>query len=362
MRVDVLIAGGGIAGLLLARALRQRGRTVFVADDAAASPAASRAAVGLLNPVIGPRLTLAWEAATALPVARSAYSEIGHEDAAPLLLDRPIVRVLRNDAERAAWRARRASILATGLVVTDATALPPGFRAARPDALAIHGAGVVDAGGTLAALQRPLQHAGCWHEQRCCVTELVIQSDHVAWPSARIDAGALVLAGGAADARPDGNLTQLAAHGLGWNRLLQPVKGESLIVHAPALAPAAVFICGHYLAPRPDGTWICGATHEPGVDDTVPTANARAKLEAFLHAHVTVPWTIVEHRAGVRSVTPDLRPVVGACTPGAPVYVFNGLGSRGFFLGPWLADRLAAHLSDGAGLPESLAPARFRAQ
>jgi hypothetical protein len=41
------------------------------------------------------------------------------------------------------------------------------------------------------------------------------------------------------------------------------------------------------------------------------------------------------------------------------VLVFNGLGSQGFSVGPWLARALADHIETGAPLPDDVLPARF---
>jgi glycine/D-amino acid oxidase-like deaminating enzyme len=358
MHVDVLIAGGGVAGLLLARALRARGRHVLVANDPA-RPAAGRAAVGLLNPVVGKRFALAWQAATAVPAARRIYAAIAAETGTSLLRDVPILRLFRSEAERAAWATHADAIAAAGFAVREAVDVPAGFRGSNHGAIVIHDAGLVDPGRLLDILRDQLVASGSYIETTCRAGEITLKSNGVTWSATGVSADVLVLAGGAADPGATGNVAHFVAHGPAHALPVRPVKGESLLVHAPTLSDDAVVVCGHFLAPRGDGTWICGATQEPGPNDNVPTAAARADLEQFLRERLTAPWTVMDHRAGVRPTVPDLRPLVGRWTDATPVYVFNGLGSRGLVLGPWLAEALADHLVGGAPLPPDVAPSRF---
>lgn len=355
VQVDVMIAGGGVAGLLLARALRARGRSVLVANDPA-RPAAAQAAVGLLNPVLGKRFTIAWQAATALPVARAHYTAIAAETGTALFQDRPIVRLLRDATERTSWESRAAGIAAAGFEVAATTTVPDGFRPGEHGAIIIRGAGLVDAWLLIDVLRRQLAASGSYVDVACRPEDVVLHHDHVTWQgdAGAVEAGALVLTGGAADVAPQGSVTYYVTLGRGDPLAIRPVKGESLLVHAPALAPEAVVVSGHFLAPRGDGYWICGATQEPDVADGQASVSGRAELESFLRAHVSVPWTIVDHRAGVRPTVPDQRPLVGRWISSAPVYVLNGLGSRGFALGPWLAELLADHLVTNIPLPAEI--------
>lgn len=357
MRVDVLIAGGGVAGLWLAHELRSRGQRVLVASDPARAPA-SHAAIGLLNPVIGQRFTLAWMAADALRHARNTYLALEQHHGVPLFRDRPIVRVLRNREERATWQARSAAIAAAGFEIRELTTLPHGFRALGFGAVEIRGAGLVDAWSLVDVLRQSLVADGSLLDVRCRPEDVELATDRVTWTSHEVEASALVLAGGAADVAPGGFVTHFAASGSGHALPLRPVKGESLLVRVPGLATDAVYACGHFLAPRADGLWVCGATQVPDTDDGNLTHVGRAELERFLAAHLEDPWTIIEQRAGVRPTTPDLRPLIGRYLNDAPVFVLNGLGSRGIALAPWAAGVLASAL-DGFAPPPEVRPERF---
>jgi glycine/D-amino acid oxidase-like deaminating enzyme len=166
-----------------------------------------------------------------------------------------------------------------------------------------------------------------------------------------LEAGHLVVAGGAAD----------IDHALAPGIPLRAVHGESLLVHIDGLVRDVAIVCGHHLAPRGEGagTWSCGGTKTPDLAAATTTARGREELERFLAGLLSVPWSVTEHRAGVRATTPDRKPVVGAIEHGSRVLVFNGLGSQGLWFAPWLARELAGHIADGRPLPEAVRADRF---
>ncbi len=345
--VDTLVVGAGIAGLLLARELRRRGQRVVVAHDPAGS-GASEAAVGLLNPVRGRRCTLAWRAQEVFACARETYDELSVEAGHSLARRCEVIRAFASDEERRFLERRAAAIEEAGFALRPCDAVPDGWRGTPLGAVVVHGAASVDVCGIVARLRAELRAADALVEQRC--EQLAVgDGSAIEWPAAGVRAGRVVLAAGAgalgagpADALP-----------------LRPVHGESLLVRIAGQSPSAAFVCGHHLAPLGEGLWSCGGTKVPGDASCIPTIAGRAELEAFLQAHVTQPWEILAHRAGVRAVTMDTKPFVGRTGDDPRLHVFNGFGSQGYAIGPWLARLMAEHLVSGAPLPPEVDPQRF---
>ncbi len=337
--VDTLIAGGGIAGLLLARELRARHRRVMVVDDIAAKGAWS-AAVGLLNPVRGQRYTIAWRAREAFAAAREVYGSLALSENQPWIArDLPIRRYFKNDSERELLRARRDAIGASGFWIHEIASPRRGIE--------IHGGAIVDAAAAVTALRAELQQAGAWSAGRAREEELAFDGRNVAWRN--IVARRLVLAGGAGD----------IGHPWLGGLALRAVKGESLVARIPGL-PAAFALAGAlHLAPRPDGAWICGGTKSPDCNDTQITTAARDELSAFLNEAVGTRWEIIARMAGVRAASPDRLPIAGELPDRRGVFVLNGFGSQGVAYGPWIARLLAARMTTGAEMPREIAIGRF---
>lgn len=349
--VDVLIVGAGLAGLLLARELRTHGRSVAVAHDPA-RPGASEAAVGLLNPVRGQRCTLAWRARETWDAARRVYGEIARAHGTPVWRDVTVVRAFATADERAAFDRRAEAIAAAGFAARPLASPPPGLRDAGHGIVAIDGGGALDARNLIAALRDEARAAGVLLERRCVPTDLLPGAGSFTWRDVDLEAARVVLAGGIEDLAPC-----LAAP-----LPLRPVRGESLLVRARALDEQAAFVCGHHLAPIGAGLWSCGGTKEPGDATRATTAAGRAELELFLTRHLAVPWEVVGHACGVRAATLDTRPLVGPVDTRGRVFAFNGFGSQGYAVAPWLARLLANHLVSGMSLPPEVDPARFAAR
>lgn len=128
---------------------------------------------------------------------------------------------------------------------------------------------------------------------------------------------------------------------------------------------------GYYFVGRPDGTVLVG--HSPGsyadagteydpddVTETVPT-DVRSGMEAVVDELVPslADADVVDEWVGVRSLTPDGRPLVGeTAVDGLSVVAFN---SEGIQLAPAAGDVIAAQLADGdvPAYADALAPTRF---
>lgn len=164
----------------------------------------------------------------------------------------------------------------------------------------------------------------------------------------KLSAGAVLLATGAW-ATPDLNA-------FGVQVRIRPVRGQ--IVHLrignepTGGRPVVNTPGGGYLLGFDDRV-VVGATHEDvGFDVRVTAAGQREVLDTALElAPGLGTATLLETRVGLRPVSSDGLPVVGAVAPG--IHVVTGLGAWGLTLGPLLG-RLAAGHALGAPLPDWL--------
>lgn len=141
---------------------------------------------------------------------------------------------------------------------------------------------------------------------------------------------------------------------------------------------------GAYALPIKDGV-LFGATHDRLPAPTQPQTSEDARARNIAALRVLDPslgdaiaMDSLRSRASFRTATPDRSPIAGACPDAAAwgrhehvhaprvegLYLFGGLGSRGFTLAPLLADGLACDLFDEPqALPQrclaAIDPARF---
>ena len=148
------------------------------------------------------------------------------------------------------------------------------------------------------------------------------------------------------------------AGGWGAARLLEalslsPVRGQADWVEG---MDGQALAWGGYAVPTGSGL-LFGATHDRGrMDVDVDPADSARNLETLsarlprLAARVSAAGPSLA-RAAVRATTPDRLPVAGPVAGSPGLWVLGGLGSRGFCVGPLLAEHVAAEI---AGTPSPL--------
>ncbi|MCA9239460.1 MAG: FAD-binding oxidoreductase [Planctomycetales bacterium] len=340
--LDVLIVGQGLAGTTLAWRLLQRRQRVMVVDPLA-GPSASRVAAGLLAPVGGKRLALAWRAPEAWTCAIDFYKQVQQRLDVRLLDQNSIVRLFTDEQQRAEFEARRDGALremlvpgAPGLDSRDFREELGGFvaRGAR-----------LDVATYLEASRARFASEGAF--QQCVASPeegFRISDDMVEAPQLSLCARRVVLCCGIRHPSSAG-LPPLP---------FEPAKGEVLTIEAPCLQERRVVQRGVWLAPVGESRFKVGATfHREAVDDA-PTAAGREELLTKLQALLNRPFDVVGHTAGMRPVVRGRLPVVGSLPHQPRVGVFNGLGANGTLWAPWVSDVYATHLVEGVPLPADI--------
>lgn len=326
MNTPILIVGQGLAGTVLGLALEQAG-IGFRIVDAGHGGAASAAAAGIINPIAGRRLVRTPRIGELLPLARAAYHELEVRLGVPLWRELRVRRLFRDARERRIFLAKQAG-----------GELAPFAGEADEAGFWIAPAARVDVPALLAAARAHWIGAG------------VLRAATVDW--ARLDpAHDLVIdcTGAAARHGP------FAGADFAWS------KGETLQIEVPGLDPGVILNRGHWLLPLTAETAWVGATHEPGVDEAIPTAAARALL---LDAAAGLAGAPVQPRAqfaGVRLTTRDKLPVAGRHPADPRRGICSALGGRGALFAPWLAWQWVEHLRHGREFDPEVAVIRCMA-
>ena len=359
----VTVVGAGIAGASCALALTRCGFDVEILEcESGPGFAASANPAGLVRPFLtleqGARSRLTW---AAFNYATRHYRALATIDAAAWS-QQGVLQLARDAAhreklERAAREQAIPDMLARLVDSAEGSALC-GARVSDPGVW-------FPAGGYLtgpAATGATLKVAGPKMHVRYTVRVGAIErtgGETVIRDAAGeivSSAGYVILANGyhAASLVPSGDVE------------LRPVRGQASLL-APGAAGLRAPVCQEgYVTPLLRGVHVVGATYDeesPELsartdDDRANLARARRMLPgAFGESHA-----VVGNWVGLRSVSRDRRPVLGALAPG--LYACLALGSRGFTWAP-LAGELIASMISGEPLPlersvvEGLSPGRF---
>jgi glycine oxidase ThiO len=328
---DLLVLGGGIAGLTVALEAARRDLSVIVLD-APRPGAASRAAAGMLAPSVEDvPVEMLGAALAARDLYPSYVATLRERTGIDVPLDRDGILQLVTESETDAAR-RRAN---DGVEWLDAAALrerEPAFEG-HPGALFHPLDGAVDNVALMDALERAV--ADTLAIRRIAADVLSIDSDQ---PSAlthtrgRFSATRLVLASGAWA----GTLA-----GLPRRVPVRPVRGQLLRL---ALSPVrrVTYGAGGYLVPRGQTTLVGATSEEAGFENETSLGGLAALRSIATRAIPSLASAlVVDHWAGLRPMSLDGHPILGA-DPESPALVYAcGYSRNGILFAPWAAAQLA---------------------
>ena len=133
---------------------------------------------------------------------------------------------------------------------------------------------------------------------------------------------------------------------------VRPLRGQLLRLDRLPVRHVA-YVAGGYLVPR-GATLLVGATSEEAGFQNAVTGDGRRELLAIAQRAIPelASARVVDHWAGLRPITPDALPILGA-DPDVPGLIYAcGFSRNGILLAPWAATQLAA-LVGGAGSPKT---------
>lgn len=127
-------------------------------------------------------------------------------------------------------------------------------------------------------------------------------------------------------------------------------RGELITVKAPELGEDRAFHGGVFAIPLGEELFKIGASYGHDRLADRPTEEGRAWLERQWRKMYQGPYEVVDHQAGVRPTVRDRKPLLGTIRPG--IHLFNGLGSRGVMMAPFLGAHFLDHLVEGKSLAQ----------
>ena len=345
---DVVIVGGGIAGLTIALAVAEHRNRVLVLDQPRHG-SASRAAAGMLAPSVE---GLPGNVLSSAVAARDFYPEFLARlaDRANVLVPldrRGILELARTVADLESFANRAAS----SAQVLDA----PALQQLEPELTGHAGAvmhpydGAVDNVALMLALEVAVSRESRIERVEAAVDSIAFAAQGatvITSSTGRVACGHVVLAPGAWVA---------GVKGLPRSLPVRPVRGQLLLLAAGAVGHVT-YGGGGYLVPRGNGL-VIGATSEEAGFECQTTDAGRSTLLAIAHAvgPRLVPVPVLDHWAGLRPMTPDSLPILGA-DPHLPALVYAcGFSRNGILLAPWAARHLTTLISRGFA-PDVLAP------
>ncbi len=343
---DVVVIGGGIIGLTIARALAKRGaQDVTVIEKREFGREASWAAGGILAPQIeADRSDDFFRLACASRDLYPAFAKaLEHESGIDVELNTTgTIYVAFDETEEVDLRARHAWQLTQGLSVEWLTGdevrqIEPQLSPHVRFALRFPNDYQVENRQLVAALLIANKKLGVRLISECEAQRLVIENDRVVGVETSqglINASTLVIAAGAWSSRVVGY----------EGPKVVPVRGQMLCFEPPPpMARHVIYSARGYLIPRNDGRMLAGSTtEEAGFDKSVTNEGMNAiKSMAFeiIPALETLPVT--DSWAGFRPRSEDGLPILGASKKINGLVYATGHYRNGILLAPITGELIA---------------------
>lgn len=344
MAKKALIFGAGLAGTCMAHRLLSRGIEVKILDQG--SNNSSAVAAGMVNPMVFRRMNKSWRLDEFLPEAQAFYQEIERELQTQLYHPIVIRRFFSSDEERANWQTRTENeayqAYLEKLTTSDLThtAAINNFGSGR-----VKNAFWVDAAKWVSAHLSYFEKRG-----------ILLQKEFSAqkWePQLRTY---------------DGETFDFVVFCLGYRQKeestfsylpLQQTKGQTLLIESDQLSEAESLNRKCFVLPYGKRRFRVGATYEWNDPTLHTTDTAKQLLLANLEALGNYQPKVIEQAAGVRPTVLDRRPLLGEHPKYKHIFVFNGLGTKGYMMAPTLARELTAHILENAPLDSETNISRF---
>ncbi len=130
-------------------------------------------------------------------------------------------------------------------------------------------------------------------------------------------------------------------------------KGEVLTLKCPDLNLDRTFNAGFFVLPLGNELYRVGATFSWKDKTADPTEAGKKELLEKFEKYFGNTYEIVDHKAGIRPTVQDRRPLMGKHPQEQDLYLFNGLGTKGVMLAPFLSLQFIDSIfGDGALSPE----------
>ncbi len=343
----ILIIGQGISGTWLSYWLLQKGAAVLVLDPGA-NGTASRVASGVINPVTGRQVVTTWLADTLLPFAETHYTLLGNMLQMELLKRTGILSFPPSEQMLQAYQKKMQEQPAYIHPVPDTADFASCFEFSF-GAVKIDPAYYIDIAALLSGWKRILEQKGCFREGRFEPEALELLPKGLLYNGEPFDI--VVYCDGAAGFQSSF-----------WQGLpFSFNKGEALIADIPGLPTGQIYKFGiTTLVPWKQGLWWVGSTYDNRYTGEEPTPVFRQNMERFLAATLKVPFRLVDHLASIRPATVDRRPFIGMHPRHSQVAIFNGMGTKGVSLSPWLGEQMADFLLGRGELEPMVDISRFK--
>lgn len=333
MIYDYIIVGHGLAGSILAHTLSGMGSKIVVMDQPKAN-SASNVAAGLMNPLAGKRFAKSWLVDTLMPFATDFYRTLEAQTNTNLFQQKPILKLFSSIEEQNNWMGKSAGTGYSDFIKEVISSLPPSDKIYQEfGGIVIDKGGFVDVPLLLKTLQKIRESRNEINIGVFEYSELDISEDLLKYQDI-LARNIIFCEGYKGFENPYFSWLPFSLN-----------KGEVLDIQTEELPGEYVYNKAVYALKSGLNQMRVGATYNWRNVDENETEDAKIELTKKLEGLLKQPYSVINQKAGIRPATRDRRPFIGEYPKDARIKIFNGMGSKGVMLAPYLASHFAAYLN-----------------
>ncbi len=323
MNLDFIIAGQGLAGSILAYRLLKRGYKIRIFDDG--DNTASSVAAGLFNPITGKRWVKTWKAEEAFASLEEFYPALQESYQTEFYHPKTLYRLFTSRKEQNEWNAKSQNELSSIFIdrVVNEPQLP-GILNDPYGGLLIRRAGFLNVPVLLNMMKQDFIARNILIGERIDENQLQFEPGKIRYRD--YHAGYLIFCTG---------ISALKSKYFSWLPF-NPVKGEVLTVKAD-MKTDYIIGKGIFIIPEGNNQFKLGATYDRGNMDLSVTREAEIELLNKFRKIINTRVEVIHHDSGIRPATRDRRPFMGFHPDIKNLGIFNGFGSKGVSLIPYLS-------------------------
>jgi glycine/D-amino acid oxidase-like deaminating enzyme len=340
----VLIIGAGLAGTSLAHELLAQGHRVQIIDRGENHSTAI--AAGMVNPMVFRRMNKSWRLDEFMEDATKFYQEMEKVLAHKLFHPIVIRRMLSSEQERNYW-IERSKLPEFQDYLTELNRDDDDYNLAKNS----FGSGRLKASFWIDAKSYYDRNQAYFAENKY-LTKEEFQADE-------FNENTLIYKGISYDK---------VVFCVGYQQMntpffqdlpIQQTKGQTLRIRSEEIPEEESLNRKCFVLPLGNQVFRIGATYEWDNPDLTPTEEAKHELVEHLSVLGDFHYEIIDQQVGVRPTVLDRRPILGEHHALKNMYLFNGLGTKGYLMAPTLAKELCRHMFEGIPLDKDTSIDRF---
>ena len=329
-----LIIGHGLAGAVLVHTLLSKGAEVMVIDTNLALSASS-VSVGLVNPLIGPKLNLPIHLVECLEANQLFYGQLEQKWKKDLYTSLALHRIFKSEKQRSAWHNKSLNPQIASFF---------GKQIGRKEyekvgIQADYGGGItqqafrLDVSTFLSLSKEYLESTNSWSREKFDSEKCPPQYQIIFCEGHRV------------------------INNPWFNYLpFSPARGEVLTVQSDQEESVSN---GTWFLPDSMGQAKIGSTWDHENLSLEKTDVGKKEILKNCIFFPSSKFKILHHSSGVRSGTKDRNPIIGRHPNHSNLFLFNGFGSRGTSTIPYYANYMANFLLQCQELPQDANLNRF---